>query len=106
MTARYQSPIWRGLSVWPGLIAGVSLLLNDGAYGAIQKRLVPITHGTIEYLLDGDGPVVVMIPSFGRGAEDFEALAAAIVRAGYRVARPQSINPVSCAPSSCWPLAA
>jgi pimeloyl-ACP methyl ester carboxylesterase len=44
---------------------------------------------TIEVLVDGNGPLVFMIPSLGRGAEDFDDLARAVVVAGYRAARLQ-----------------
>jgi pimeloyl-ACP methyl ester carboxylesterase len=37
----------------------------------------------------GAGPVVVMIPSLGRGAEDFDDLACRVSAAGFRVIRPQ-----------------
>ncbi|MDE3204516.1 MAG: alpha/beta hydrolase [Acidobacteriota bacterium] len=56
-----------------------------------------ITSGpvTIETYLDGQrspgqGPDVVVLPSYGRdGGEDFDALAAALASAGHRVLRPQ-----------------
>ena len=41
------------------------------------------------YLDQGEGPVVVMIPSAGRGAQDFDELVVRVVRAGFRVLRPQ-----------------
>jgi pimeloyl-ACP methyl ester carboxylesterase len=87
--ARYKNPTRRGVVAGLGLIAGASLLPYGNAFGVTQMRLVPIRDGKIEYFVDGEGPIVAMIPSFGRGAEDFEILAAALVRAGYRVVRPQ-----------------
>ena len=45
---------------------------------------------SIETYVDGDGPAVVVIPSYGRDSgEDFEPFSAALVAAGYRVLRPQ-----------------
>jgi pimeloyl-ACP methyl ester carboxylesterase len=45
---------------------------------------------SIETYVDGDGPAVVLIPSYGRGGgDDFEPLTAALVGRGYRVLRPQ-----------------
>jgi pimeloyl-ACP methyl ester carboxylesterase len=41
------------------------------------------------YLDQGEGPVVVMIPSAGRGAQDFDELVVRVVQAGFRVLRPQ-----------------
>jgi pimeloyl-ACP methyl ester carboxylesterase len=50
-----------------------------------------VEHGAvrIELHAQGEGPLVVMIPSLGRGAEDFEDLAGRLARAGYRALRPQ-----------------
>jgi pimeloyl-ACP methyl ester carboxylesterase len=39
--------------------------------------------------LDGDGAPVVLLPSLGRGAEDFDAIAARLAAAGFKVLRPQ-----------------
>jgi hypothetical protein len=39
-------------------------------------------NGTVEVLVDGAGPLVLMIPSLGRGAEDFEDLSRAVVKSG------------------------
>jgi pimeloyl-ACP methyl ester carboxylesterase len=39
--------------------------------------------------LDGDGPPVVLLPSLGRGAEDFDPIAARLAAAGFKVLRPQ-----------------
>jgi pimeloyl-ACP methyl ester carboxylesterase len=44
----------------------------------------------IETYADGDGPDVVILPSYGRdGGDDFDPLTAALAGAGYRVLRPQ-----------------
>jgi pimeloyl-ACP methyl ester carboxylesterase len=50
-----------------------------------------VAHGDvrIEVLSDGDGPPIVLLPSLGRGAEDFTAIAARLAAAGFRVLRPQ-----------------
>lgn len=54
-------------------------------------RLVSAARGSIEVLESGprDGEPVLLIPSLGRGAEDFDDLAERLARAGYRVIRPQ-----------------
>jgi pimeloyl-ACP methyl ester carboxylesterase len=45
---------------------------------------------TIETYVDGTGPDVVILPSYGRdGGEDFDTFTAALADAGYRVLRPQ-----------------
>lgn len=43
----------------------------------------------IEAYDEGSGPAVVLLPSLGRGAEDFEELSPRLAAAGYRVLRPQ-----------------
>ena len=43
----------------------------------------------IEVLAQGNGPLVVMLPSLGRGAEDFDPIADTVATAGFRVLRPQ-----------------
>ena len=53
------------------------------------STLVPRGDTQIEVLSQGDGPLVVLLPSLGRGAEDFDAIAARVAAAGFRVLRPQ-----------------
>ena len=43
----------------------------------------------IETIAEGEGPPVVILPSRGRGPEDYDEVARAIAMAGYRVLRPQ-----------------
>ena len=43
----------------------------------------------IEVAVEGHGPLIVMLPSRGRGAEDFDDVAGELVKAGFRVLRPQ-----------------
>ena len=43
----------------------------------------------IEVIAEGKGPLVVILPSRGRGAEDYDEVARAIAKAGHRVLRPQ-----------------
>jgi pimeloyl-ACP methyl ester carboxylesterase len=43
----------------------------------------------IEILAQGRGPVIVLLPSLGRGASDFDPIAERLAQAGYRVLRPQ-----------------
>ncbi len=50
---------------------------------------VPAGAAGIAVLREGAGPLVVMLPSRGRGSEDYDEVAAAIASAGYRVLRPQ-----------------
>jgi pimeloyl-ACP methyl ester carboxylesterase len=50
-----------------------------------------IRHGEvwIEVWAQGQGPLVVLLPSLGRGASDFDPIAKRLAQAGYRVLRPQ-----------------
>src|SRR5260370_18913691 len=43
----------------------------------------------IDVIVDGTGPLIVMLPSSGRDSEDFDDVAAGIAAAGFRVLRPQ-----------------
>ena len=63
--------------------------INDNADPDVLCRV--LTRGTarIAYRIAGAGPAVVLIPSLGRGAEDFDLLAADLAQSGYRVLRPE-----------------
>ena len=43
----------------------------------------------LEVLIQGEGCPIVLLPSLGRGAADFDAIAARLAEASYRVLRPQ-----------------
>jgi pimeloyl-ACP methyl ester carboxylesterase len=67
---------------------------NADSMGAKSARALTrtvIAHGDvrIEILAQGQGNLVVLLPSLGRGASDFDAVAERIADAGYRVLRPQ-----------------
>ena len=51
--------------------------------------MVPTADGSIEVHVRGEGPLVMLLPSMGRGAADFDRLAADVAAAGYRVACPE-----------------
>ncbi len=48
-------------------------------------------HGAarIAWQAEGRGPAVLLLPSLGRGAEDFDAVAPLVAAAGFRVVRPE-----------------
>ena len=50
-----------------------------------------VTHGSvrIEVIAEGEGPLLVLLPSSSRDSEDFDEIAAAFAGAGLRVLRPQ-----------------
>jgi pimeloyl-ACP methyl ester carboxylesterase len=43
----------------------------------------------IEIIAEGRGPLIVMLPSRGRGADDFDVVAGELVKSGFRVLRPE-----------------
>ena len=58
--------------------------------GSTASELVATRGATIETLVQGEGPVLVVLPSYGRdGLADFDQFANLIARAGIRVLRPQ-----------------
>jgi pimeloyl-ACP methyl ester carboxylesterase len=54
-----------------------------------MSYLVPAGEAQIETIAEGKGPLVVVLPSRGRGAEDYDEVARRVAKAGYRVLRPQ-----------------
>jgi len=44
---------------------------------------------SIEVEVEGSGPSIVLLPSLGRGQEDFDAIAPLLAAAGFRVLRPE-----------------
>jgi pimeloyl-ACP methyl ester carboxylesterase len=65
--------------IWGTVAAGAEPVREIVAYEDVR----------IEVLTQGSGPLIVMLPSRGRGAEDFDVIAEAIAKAGHRVLRPQ-----------------
>jgi pimeloyl-ACP methyl ester carboxylesterase len=67
-------------------------LLLLGAASARADRateIVAYDDVRIELIAEGGGPLVVLLASRGRAAEDFDVVAAGIAKAGFRVLRPQ-----------------
>jgi pimeloyl-ACP methyl ester carboxylesterase len=57
---------------------------------AAKPLLVARGNVRIEVIAQGSGPVIVILPSLGRGAEDYDVVAARLAAHGYRVLRPQA----------------
>ena len=55
----------------------------------MRSEIVRSRGASIEVLVEGSGPLVVMIASLGRPAEDFDYLSRRVVDAGYTAVRPQ-----------------
>jgi pimeloyl-ACP methyl ester carboxylesterase len=61
-----------------------------GADAARHHVLVQVAPDTrIDVIEEGQGRTLVLLPSRGRGAEDFDEVAQRLAQAGYRVLRPQ-----------------
>ncbi len=54
-----------------------------------RTEMVDGPTGPLEVYVLGEGPAVLMIPSLGRGAADFDRLAADVATAGYRTLVPE-----------------
>jgi pimeloyl-ACP methyl ester carboxylesterase len=67
------------------------LLLLGTASARAERTSEIVTYDDvrIEVIAEGSGPLVVLLPSRGRAAEDFHGVAAGIAKAGFRVLRPQ-----------------
>ncbi|MFM2149132.1 MAG: hypothetical protein RLZZ187_1438 [Pseudomonadota bacterium] len=55
-----------------------------------ETHLLDLPRGVLEVQVAGNGHPVVLIPSLGRGQEDFDTVAPALVSAGCRVLRPEA----------------
>jgi pimeloyl-ACP methyl ester carboxylesterase len=58
---------------------------------AAPPTRIMVTRGEahLEVLTQGKGPAIILLPSLGRGAADFDAIAERLAAAGYRVLRPE-----------------
>ena len=57
---------------------------------AADADLVKAPNGAVvEVFSEGKGPLLVILPSVGRGAEDYDAVAPLFSEQGFRVVRPQ-----------------
>jgi pimeloyl-ACP methyl ester carboxylesterase len=55
-----------------------------------EDRVIATPSGEqVEYRIEGSGPAILMIPSLGRGAADFDDLSRRLVAAGLTAIRPQ-----------------
>jgi pimeloyl-ACP methyl ester carboxylesterase len=81
------------MTSFPRTLAFISIFLLTITPASAQsdrtRELVADGNVRIEVIAEGAGPLVVLLPSRGRDSEDFDAVAAGITKAGYRVLRPQ-----------------
>jgi pimeloyl-ACP methyl ester carboxylesterase len=55
----------------------------------IERKIVERGDVRLDVLSEGSGPPVVLLPSLGRGASDFDPIAAALAAARFRVSCPE-----------------
>jgi pimeloyl-ACP methyl ester carboxylesterase len=60
-----------------------------GREAAVKHLMLVRADVHIEVIAQGTGPVIVILPSLGRGAEDYDVVAAQLAADGFRVLRPQ-----------------
>ena len=53
------------------------------------RELVRSGDGEIDVIVEGAGPLILLLPSRGRDSEDYDEVAHGLVRSGFRVLRPQ-----------------
>ena len=88
--ARAMMITFRSRRVFVMIAAACLVVTTAGAREAERSRVV-VANGDvrIDIIAEGVGPLVVLLPSRGRGSEDFDQVAAGIAKAGFRVLRPQ-----------------
>lgn len=79
---------WRGYIAAPLVVAWMTIITIP-AQAEAEWEIVFYDDVRIEVIAEGRGPLIVMLPSRGRGAEDFDGVAGELVNAGFRVLRPQ-----------------
>lgn len=88
-----EAAVLAGMLVAGVLVAGAALAQDarnaSGATAGIERKIVTRGRASIEVLVQGAGRPIVLLPSLGRGGEDFEVIAGLLQREGYRVLRPQ-----------------
>ena len=55
----------------------------------LTSSIVKTPAGQVEVYAGGTGPLVILLPSLGRGAADFDELGPRLIARGYRVAAPE-----------------
>lgn len=55
----------------------------------MERKVLERDDVRLEALVQGSGPLIVLLPSLGRGATDFDPIAERLAGAGFRVLRPE-----------------
>ncbi len=77
------------LSGFVAMLCVAGAVSHAAAEPGRTTRMVQNGDTTIAVVAEGSGRLIVMLPSRGRGAEDFDGVAAALAADGFRVLRPQ-----------------
>jgi pimeloyl-ACP methyl ester carboxylesterase len=67
----------------------LSLLASPGHAQGRRHELIRHDNVAIDTIVEGQGPLLVLLPSLGRDSEEFDDLAASIARSGFKVLRPR-----------------
>jgi pimeloyl-ACP methyl ester carboxylesterase len=71
------------------MVSALTALCVAAAQAEPVREIVAAGDVRIEVIAEGNGPLVVMLPSRGRGAEDYDEVAEGLAKAGFRILRPQ-----------------
>jgi len=72
------------------LLLITAYLMSDAASAASRTRkIVRYDSVTIDVIVEGQGPAILLIPSLARDSEDYDAVAEGLAAAGFLVLRPQ-----------------
>lgn len=55
----------------------------------VDRKIVMRREVCLDVFIQGQGPLMVLLPSLGRGAQDFDPMARVLEHEGFRVVRPQ-----------------
>src|SRR6476619_4814424 len=69
----------------------IGAILMTGIATAQERTRSLVTYGdvTIDLIVEGRGPLIVLLPSRGRDSEDYDEVAEGLAKEGFRVLRPQ-----------------
>ena len=63
--------------------------MADARQATEGTHLLNLPSGPLEVAVAGSGPPIVLLPSLGRGQEDFDIVAAPLLDAGFSLVRPE-----------------
>ncbi len=73
-----------------GLLLLITFILMTSAASAARTRQIVRYDGvSINVIVEGQGPAILLLPSLARDSEDYDGVAEGLAAAGFRVLRPQ-----------------